>query len=73
MTIKAWATTAAQSVLSNWEKLQPVSGPIRNQAMLDEGRPDLVVAFPGHHGTADIVRRARAAGIKVRQPGFETA
>ena len=49
------------------------AGPIRNQAMLDEGRPDLVVAFPGHHGTADIVRRARAAGIKVRQPGFETA
>ena len=26
---------------------------------------DLVVAFPGGPGTADMVRRARAAGIKV--------
>ena len=59
--------------MADWEKLGRSAGPIRNQAMLDEGRPDLVVAFPGHHGTADIVRRARAAGVKVRQPGFETA
>jgi len=27
--------------------------------MLDEGRPTLVVAFPGGRGTADMVRRAR--------------
>ena len=34
-------------------------------AMLDDGRPTLVVAFPGGGGTADMVRRARAAGIEV--------
>lgn len=28
-------------------------------------RPDLVVAFPGGRGTADMVRRATAAGIEV--------
>jgi hypothetical protein len=53
--------------MADWEKLGRSAGPIRNQAMLDEGRPDLVVAFPGHHGTADMVRRARAAGV-MRRP-----
>ena len=37
----------------------------RNRQMLDEGRPELVVAFPGGIGTADMVRRARRAGIEV--------
>ena len=50
---------------AEWEKLGRKAGPIRNQLMLDEGRPDLVVAFPGGRGTADMVRRARAAGIDV--------
>lgn len=43
------------------------AGPIRNQQMLDEGRPDLVVAFPGGRGTADMVRRATKAGVEVIQ------
>ena len=33
--------------------------------MLDEGRPDFVVAFPGGRGTADMCRRAREAGLEV--------
>jgi UDP-N-acetylmuramoylalanine-D-glutamate ligase len=33
--------------------------------MLAEGKPDLVVAAPGGRGTADMVRRARDAGIEV--------
>lgn len=41
------------------------AGPARNQRMLDDGRPDLVIAFPGGAGTADMIRRAEAAGIKV--------
>ena len=49
----------------DWEKHGRAAGPIRNQAMLDEGKPDLVIAFPGGRGTADMVRRARAAGVKV--------
>lgn len=32
--------------------------------MLTDGQPDLVVAFPGGRGTADMVRRARAAGVE---------
>lgn len=48
-----------------WEKHGRAAGPIRNQRMLDEGKPDLVIAFPGGAGTADMVRRAIEAGVKV--------
>ena len=44
----------------------------RNQRMLDERRPDLVVAFPGGRGTADMVGRARSAGIEVIDFGEAT-
>jgi len=43
-------------------KLAPL---MRNQQMLDEGKPDKVVAFPGGSGTADMCRRAEKAGIEV--------
>lgn len=41
------------------------AGPIRNQRMLDLWRPDLVVAFPGGRGTADMKTKARRAGVCV--------
>lgn len=50
---------------ADWNKHGNAAGPIRNQQMIDEGNPKLVIAFPGGRGTADMVRRARAAGIKV--------
>ena len=49
---------------ADWKVRGRAAGHIRNQQMLDEGRPHLVVAFPGGRGTADMVRRARAAGIE---------
>ena len=51
--------------MADWEGLGRKAGPIRNQRMLDEGKPDLVVAFPGGRGTAGMVRIARAAGVEV--------
>ena len=51
--------------MAQWKELGPSAGSIRNQQMLDEGKPDLVVAFPGGKGTADMVRRAENAGVKV--------
>lgn len=49
------------------------AGPIRNQRMLEEGRPMLVVAFPGGNGTADMVRRARANRVPVLEiPALST-
>ena len=53
---------------ADWEQHGRAAGPKRNQQMLDEGRPDGVVAFPGGVGTADMVRRAQAAGIGVWRP-----
>lgn len=45
----------------------PAAGPYRNQEMVDSGL-DLLIAFPGGHGTADMVRRAKAAGVRVLDP-----
>lgn len=50
---------------ARWDKDGRAAGPIRNQRMLDEGKPDLVLAAPGGNGTADMVRRAKAAGVRV--------
>lgn len=52
---------------AKWKEHGSAAGPIRNQQMLDEGKPDLVVAFPGGRGTADMVRRARSANVPVRE------
>lgn len=48
----------------------PLAGFRRNQQMLDEGKPDLVVAFVDKpigrsRGTHDMVQRARNAGLPV--------
>jgi YspA, cpYpsA-related SLOG family len=56
---------------AHWQQDGRAAGMRRNARMLRQGRPDLVLAFvdkPLDHsrGTADMVRRARAAGVEVR-------
>jgi hypothetical protein len=41
------------------------AGPRRNQRMLDEGRPDLVIAFPGGKGIEDMLRRVKKSGVEI--------
>jgi len=53
---------------AQWDEHGKRAGPIRNQEMIDEGKADGVVAFPGGKGTADLVQRAAAAGLKVWFP-----
>jgi ABC-type Fe3+-hydroxamate transport system substrate-binding protein len=53
--------------LADWGKHGRAAGPIRNAKMLAELNPDLVVAFPGGRGTADMVAMAKAAGVKVME------
>lgn len=68
----AWAAMngiASKCYPADWAQYGRPAGPLRNQRMIDEGRPDLVVAFPGGQGTADMVRRARAAGVEVIEVG----
>lgn len=50
---------------ADWERHGKRAGPLRNQRMIDEGRPDAAVAFPGGRGTADMVARLQKAGIPV--------
>lgn len=67
---RSWARFRNLEVLTfyaQWQRDGKAAGPIRNRAMLANGRPDLVIAFPGGRGTADMVRQARAAGVHVRE------
>ena len=52
---------------ADWRKHGRKAGPIRNQQMIDEGKPNLVIAFKGGNGTNDMVKRAIRAGIEVRK------
>lgn len=51
----------------DWDAYGPAAGPIRNKQMLDEGKPDLVIAFPGGKGTADMVWQAKERGVPVEE------
>lgn len=50
---------------AQWDAYGKAAGMIRNQEMLDCEKVDLVVACPGGRGTADMVRRAVKAGVRV--------
>ena len=50
---------------ARWTGTDKLAGFKRNQQMLDEGKPDVVLAFPGGKGTADMITRARKANIEV--------
>lgn len=59
----------------DWDTEGSAAGPLRNQKMLDEEKPDVVLAFPGGKGTDDTIRRAHKAGICVwvsKDPSKET-
>ena len=52
---------------ANWGKYGRAAGPIRNKQMLEEGKPDLVVAFhndiANSRGTGNMLTLAEDAGI----------
>lgn len=67
-----WAVAAGVHyvpVAAKWYRpdgsLDRGAGIRRNGHMLALARPDLVIAFPGGNGTANMVERARAAGVEV--------
>ena len=53
---------------ANWDKYGKAAGVLRNQQMLDEGHPDLVVYFhkdiENSKGTKDMLKRATDSGIR---------
>jgi hypothetical protein len=52
---------------ADWNRYGKAAGPIRNERMLLEGRPDRVVAFHNDlsksRGTADMLRQAEKRGV----------
>jgi hypothetical protein len=54
---------------ADWKRYGRGGGVVRNQQMIDEGKPDLVLAFHENiaesRGTKDMVNRAKGVGIKV--------
>jgi len=54
---------------AKWHIYGRAAGPIRNQQMIDQGKPDIVLAFHDFleksKGTKDMINRARNVGIKV--------
>lgn len=53
---------------ADWQAYGKLAGPIRNRQMLEDGKPDGVVAFPGGAGTANMIKLAKAAGLIVWTP-----
>ena len=55
---------------ADWERWGRKAGIVRNQAMLDVGKPDYVLAFHDDiqhsKGTGDMVGRAKAHGVPGR-------
>lgn len=57
---------------ADWEAHGKRAGFLRNERMLREGRPDLVVAFPGGNGTRmmiDIAKRGNVLVIEIGEDG----
>lgn len=52
-------------VPADWDAHGKVAGPLRNQRMIDEHKPDQAVVFPGGNGTADCLGRLFRAGVPV--------
>lgn len=50
-----------------WDSHGKGAGPRRNAFMLEDFRPDLVIAFPGGAGTKNMVELARKAGVEVEE------
>lgn len=52
---------------ADWHTHGKAAGPMRNARMIEQHAPTMVVAFPGGKGTADMVSKARAAGLIVKE------
>lgn len=50
---------------ANWKKYGKRAGHIRNTQMLMEGLPDLVIAFRGGSGTANMVAQSKTHKLPV--------
>lgn len=50
---------------AEWSRYGLSAGYVRNRKMLEEGKPNVVICFPGGSGTANMKLLALKAGVKV--------
>jgi hypothetical protein len=50
---------------ANWAKDGKLAGQRRNQKIISEGHPHLLVAFPGGNGTAEMIRFAKSERLEI--------
>lgn len=65
-----WAETREVPVRrfpAKWKIFGLGAGHLRNKQMLEEGKPQLVVAFPGKKGTHNMIEQSRCAGVPVKE------
>ena len=68
---REWAANAfvrVETYDADWKRYGHAAGPLRNKRMLIEGEPDLVIAFPGGRGTANMTAKAEQYGVDVQTP-----
>lgn len=54
---------------ADWGTHGRAAGPIRNRYMLEDFKPDFLLAFPGGRGTKNCAKTAREMGIPVKEIG----
>jgi hypothetical protein len=50
---------------AKWNTYGRSAGPIRNRQMIDEFKPELVVAFPGGKGTENMIHLSKQNNVPV--------
>ena len=68
ITAEDWAREQRLHVVrypANWRELGKRAEAIRNAFMLEDSRPDMLLALPGGNDTADLVTNACAARVPV--------
>ena len=68
ITGRIWATASGHEVVrypADWNTHGKAAGFIRNKQMLEEGKPDYAVEFPGGKGTAHMRGLLDKAGVEV--------
>lgn len=68
ITSRHWAESRGIEVEpypADWNRYGKGAGHIRNKQMIDEGNPDLVIAFPGNRGTKNMKMQTRHNSISL--------
>lgn len=49
---------------ADWNQFGRAAGPIRNEKMIKESKPDIAICFPGGTGTAHMLSLCKKYGVK---------